>query len=443
MLLAASYFFYGCWDWRFVPLLVLSTFVNYHCGRQIGCGQKQTVRKLYLIASVVWNLGLLGFLKYANFLAGSAEAALAAIGVSVSAWRLNLILPIGLSFYTFRVLSYTIDIYRGQGEPARNPGDFALFVAFFPLLIAGPIERANKLLPQLTKKPAMSFRALSEGGWLILWGLFKKAVIADNLSLIVDKAFGSSSVAGGDLLIAVYAFAFQIYADFSAYSDIARGLGKMMGYDLTLNFRVPYLAANPRQFWRRWHVSLSSWLRDYLYIPLGGNRRGRARTYVNLSITMLLGGLWHGAAWTFVAWGAYHGLLLAVHRAASQARFAFSPTSKLGERTWWLVRVLTMFHLTCLGWVLFRAQSLSQAGGMLGSLVQDFAFTNVGARWAWQLAVVCWPLALVQILQERSGNTNVVLGLSFPARAAAYAVLLVMLLCLGNFGAQEFIYAQF
>lgn len=443
MLLAASCLFYGYWDWRFVPLLVLSALVNYYCGGRIALGKTPASRQLHLTASIIWNLGLLAFFKYANFFIGSTQDALAALGLNMSPCRLNAILPLGLSFYTFRVLSYAVDVYRGECAPARGLLDFALFVAFFPVIVAGPIERAGTLLPQLASGPVLCWHRFRAGSWLVLWGLFKKAVIADNLAMIVDRAFGGNCIAGGDALIAAYAFALQIYADFSGYSDISRGVAKMMGYDLMLNFRVPYFAASPREFWRRWHVSLSSWLRDYLYIPLGGNRRGAVRTYVNLSLTMLLGGLWHGAGWTFVAWGAYHGLLLVVQRAALDAGLVLSPKGVVAKGLCRLVGIVVTFHLVCLGWVLFRAQSLTQAGYMLGSILRGPTLTGTGLHWAWQMAVVCWPLALVQVLQERSRDTNVVLGLSLPARAAAYAVILVVLLCLGSFGSQEFIYAQF
>lgn len=221
-------------------------------------------------------------------------------------------------------MSYTIDIYRKHVKPAENFIDFALFVAFFPQLVAGPIERAKSFLPQILKKPEVSTSMITEGGWLIFWGLFKKAVIADNLAVIADQAFSSSTLTGGELLIAVYAFAIQIYCDFSGYSDIARGVARTMGYNLMLNFKVPYFSTNPSEFWHRWHISLSSWLRDYLYIPMGGNRYGNLKTYRNLFATMLLGGLWHGAAWTFVLWGAYHGILLAMHRIISRVHFPFA-----------------------------------------------------------------------------------------------------------------------
>lgn len=320
-LLATSYFFYSCWDWRFLSLIMISTLVDFYCGRAIFGSNVNKIRKRYIVISILTNLGILGFFKYAGFFVDSANILISSLGHNPTSFHLNIVLPVGVSFYTFQTMSYTIDIYRKQVKPAENIIDFALFVAFFPQLVAGPIERAKNFLPQVLKKPVVSSSMIMEGGWLVFWGLFKKSVIADNMAIIVDQAFSSSSLAGGDLLIAVYAFAIQIYCDFSGYSDMARGIAKMMGYNLMLNFKVPYFATNPSEFWRRWHISLSSWLRDYLYIPLGGNRNGRLQTYRNLFVTMLLGGLWHGAAWKFVLWGAYHGTLLALHRIMSKFSF--------------------------------------------------------------------------------------------------------------------------
>jgi len=442
-LLATSYFFYGCWNWRFLSLIIISTLVDFHCGRVVARSTDPRTRKSFVAISAVCNLGLLGFFKYANFFVDSAQTMISSFGFDGRAWHLDIVLPVGISFYTFQTMSYTIDIYRGETKPVKSLIDFGLFVAFFPQLVAGPIERAKNLLPQITRKPNFSLSDFYQGGWLILWGLFKKAVIADNLSIIVDGAFGSSYLSGGDLLIAIYAFAFQIYADFSGYTDIARGAAKMMGYELMLNFRLPYFAVNPRDFWSRWHISLSTWLRDYLYFPLGGNRCGPARTYLNLSVVMLLGGLWHGAAWTFVVWGAYHGVLLIAHRVILQSGISFDPKGEFGKKTWWLLRVVVMFHLTCLGWLIFRSQSFGQLNNMISMIFTNFHFSVISLQWIWQIAALTWPLFLIQILQKTSVNTNVVFNLSAFSRSAVYAVLLIMLISLGNFGGQPFIYFQF
>jgi len=442
-LLAASYFFYGCWDWRFLSLILISTIVDFYCGQAIADTENIKRRKTFAGISIVVNLSMLGFFKYANFFIDSAYESLSAMGFSPATWHLEIVLPVGISFYTFQTLSYSIDIYRGQVKPARNFFDFALFVAFFPQLVAGPIERAKNLLPQMLKKPTFSLDQFYDGCWLVFWGLFKKVVIADNLSVIVDKAFSSPDLTNGELLIAVYAFAFQIYCDFSGYSDIARGIAKMMGYELMLNFRLPYFAKNPSEFWRRWHISLSSWLRDYLYIPLGGNRKGNRRTYINLMSTMLLGGLWHGAAWTFVVWGFYQGALLTVHRLMTRINFPVSAESLLGSRLWWLLRVVFFFHLVCLGWLIFRSESMEQLFSMLSLFGASMEFTTQSMMWLWQLCILCLPLWLMQLMQEWSGNTNILLRLSFFPKAVAYSVLSLMLLGLGNFGSQSFIYFQF
>jgi len=443
LLLAASYFFYGCWDWRFLALIMISTIVDFYCGKAIADSGEIRRRKMFVGISIAVNLAMLGFFKYANFFIDSANEAISTLGFSPAGWHLEIILPLGISFYTFQTLSYSIDIYRGQVKPARNVLDFALFVAFFPQLVAGPIERAKNLLPQMIKKPIFSLDQFYEGCWLVFWGLFKKVVIADNLAVIVDKAFASPDLTNGELLIAVYAFAFQIYCDFSAYSDIARGIAKMMGYELILNFKLPYFSKNPAEFWRRWHISLSSWLRDYLYIPLGGNRKGKRRTYINLYITMLLGGLWHGAAWTFVIWGLYHGTLLAIHRMMTHIRFPVSAEVLLGRRLWWLVRVVCFFHLVCLGWLIFRSDSFEQLFHLLSLFGEPMEFSARSQLWLWQFIVLCLPLLLMQIAQETSGNLNITLRMSAVPRLVVYVVLALLLISVGNFGDKPFIYFQF
>lgn len=442
-LLGASYLFYGWWDWRFLSLLWVSTLVEFYCGGAIARSADPGRRRLLLGMAVAVDLGMLGFFKYCNFFVGSFAALLTSLGVQSEPWHLNVVLPVGISFYTFQTLSYTIDVYRGQMKPVEKLADFALFVTFFPQLVAGPIERACDLAPQMARKPHVSLAEFQHGCWLVFWGFFKKVVIADNLSDIAGRAYADTSLAGGDVWVGVVAFAFQIYGDFSGYSDIARGAARMLGYNLMLNFRVPYFATNPREFWARWHVSLSTWLRDYLYIPLGGNRGGAWLTYRNLALTMLLGGLWHGAAWTFVLWGAYQGVLLIGHRLALQAGLALVPKGRLMAAAWWVVRVAVMFQLVCVGWLIFRSPSLSGLWHMVQGIVTNPVLTGEGLRWLWQIAALCWPLCLVQILQEATGDIDIVLRLSAPLRGAFYAVLAVMLCCLGDIGGSEFIYFQF
>jgi alginate O-acetyltransferase complex protein AlgI len=356
MLLGASWIFYGWWDWRFLLLLIASTTVDYWLARAMHGAESPTRKRRLLQASLAFNLGLLGFFKYFNFFADSAAALLSSLGLPALGGRLDVVLPVGISFYTFQEMSYVIDVYRGTLAPARRWSDYALYVAFFPHLVAGPIQRTN-LLPQLQNPRTVTGRQVREGAWLVLTGLFKKVVIADNLAGVVDKAFAKDAGAqGAAVLIAVYAFAYQIYCDFSGYSDIARGVAKWLGVELMVNFDRPYLARNPSELWQRWHISLSTWLRDYLYIPLGGNRGRTLQTCRNLLVTMVLGGLWHGAAWTFVLWGLYHGLLLVGHRLLFPAGRA-SGRTVVGD----LVSRLLMFHAVCYGWLLFRAESLAQA----------------------------------------------------------------------------------
>jgi len=314
MLLVASYIFYGAWNWRFLSLIFISTVLDYICGIKIYNSNSVKRKRFFLFLSVFGNLSILGFFKYFNFFVGDLTALINYFGFSFQTHSLNIILPVGISFYTFQTMSYTIDIYRDKLRPTRRFFDFALFVAFFPQLVAGPIERARNLLPQILSPRTFSVDRFYEGCYLIFWGLFQKIVIADNLAKMVVPVFGDWQYESGKVLLALYAFAFQIFCDFAGYSNIARGLGRVMGFEIMVNFRLPYFATNPREFWRRWHISLSSWLRDYLYIPLGGSRKGAIFTCRNILITMLLGGLWHGAAWTFVFWGVYHSFLLVAHR---------------------------------------------------------------------------------------------------------------------------------
>ena len=305
LLLVASYVFYGYWDWRFLSLILLSTVVDYYVAIGIESSSDARRRKRLLCGSMLTNLGLLGVFKYFGFFAEEAVRVLNAVGMPASLPSLQVVLPVGISFYTFQTMSYTIDVYRGQTRAARNVLDFALFVCFFPQLVAGPVERSHRLMPQILNPRKETPGQFSEGLYHILFGLFKKVVIADNMARLVNTVFAVpvSQLTGAECLVGVYAFAFQIYGDFSGYSSMAQGLARWMGFNLMSNFRMPYLAVSPSDFWRRWHISLSQWLRDYLYVGLGGNRLGKLMTYRNLLLTMVLGGLWHGAGWTFLVWG--------------------------------------------------------------------------------------------------------------------------------------------
>ncbi|MGE0323043.1 MAG: MBOAT family protein [Polyangiaceae bacterium] len=305
--LVASYVFYGWWDWRFTGLLAFSTIVDFQVGKYLHATTDQAKRRRWLLVSLVVNLGLLGVFKYLNFFIDSAVEVSTALGLHASKKHLSLILPVGISFYTFQTLSYTLDIYRKQLEPEPSFVRFAAYVAFFPQLVAGPIVRAAEFLPQLRKDPRFDANRFESGMSLIAWGFVKKVVVADSLASVVDHRFRVPEAHDAlSLGLGVFCYAFQIYADFSGYSDIAIGTARLLGYDFPENFRRPYFSTSFREFWRRWHITLSTWLRDYLYIPLGGNRTPGYRTYRNLMLTMLLGGLWHGANWTFVVWGGLH-----------------------------------------------------------------------------------------------------------------------------------------
>ncbi|PHR94612.1 MAG: membrane-bound O-acyltransferase family protein [Blastopirellula sp.] len=431
VLLAGSYIFYGWWDWRFLGLILISTIVDFLIGICIESVSSSRAKFRLIISSLIVNLGILGVFKYYNFFASSLDSLLLDLGFNSDIPYLNVVLPVGISFYTFQTLSYSIDVYRGKIPATRNLLDFALYVTFFPQLVAGPIERASHLLPAIASKRIITADQISRGGWLIYWGLFKKVVIADNLALVVNPIFDDLEGASAlQITIATYLFAWQIYCDFSGYTDIARGCSSLMGIDLCLNFNLPYFATNPSDFWQRWHISLSTWLRDYLYIPLGGNRLGIKKMYRNLMITMLLGGLWHGASWNFVLWGLFHGVLLVLFR-----RFDFMGTLKFPK---WLSIVL-FFHITCVGWLLFRVQDLSA----LTTLWQSSQFWDLTAPGGLWRAVFVLPLIALQIAQYRTSDLFVIFRLPWMMLSIIFVGMYWMLFGFGQWGTNEFIYFQF
>ncbi|MBU0679589.1 MAG: MBOAT family protein [Verrucomicrobia bacterium] len=445
MLLVASYFFYGSWDWRFLSLIFISTVLDYFCGLGIAGTGNPRKRRFFVSLSVIGNLSILGFFKYFNFFAASLERFLMQAGLEADFRLLHIVLPVGISFYTFQTMSYTIDVYRGQLKPTRNFLDYALFVSFFPQLVAGPIERASHLLQQVLSPRIVTIDKFYEGAFLISWGIFKKVFVADNLARIVTSVFAlESGFNGAEVLIGLYAFAFQIYCDFSGYSDIARGIGKCMGFDIMVNFNLPYFSRNPGEFWRRWHISLSTWLRDYLYIPLGGNRKGNLNTYRNLALTMFLGGLWHGAAWTFVMWGVFHGSLLIAHRLMKPVLASFAKIE-----TGWMRRgldilnVIVFFHITCIGWLLFRAQWGRQAVDMFVSVFTNFDPTPQSLLMAMQFVFFTFFLIAVQIWQYARNDLMVVYKANAVVRGCVYAVMIVLIGIFGVTGGEEFIYFQF
>ena len=440
-LLAASYCFYAAWDWRFLGLLLFSTLVAWATARALAASEAAPRRRAIVTAGIVANLSLLGCFKYAGFFAASLRELLGLFGVHVSDWAQGVVLPVGISFYTFQTLGYAIDVYRRQIAPTRSLFDFALFVAFFPLLLAGPIERAANLLPQILRPRRISWEKIGTGSWLALWGLFKKVVIADNLWPLVDSVYGQGAQpTGAEVLVATYAFGAAIYCDFSGYTDIARGTARLLGFELMLNFDLPYFARSVQDFWRRWHISLSSWLRDYLYVPLGGNRTHPIR---NIWLTMLLCGLWHGAGWNFVAFGAYHGALLVLYRASlgwRQRLLAFrSPGAR---RAWTLASVAITFHAVVLGWIFFRAESLGRALELWGALASAPGLGLV-AEWAPRLALLLLPLALVDGAQWLSGDLEPVQRLRWPARTLLYATLVAGIVLAGEDFGEEFLYFRF
>ncbi len=563
-LLAASYFFYGWWDVRFLVLIVITTVVAYCCALSIQHGQMspgQRARasvflvaltglflgvnlgaidlafprvvvdwshllvgkaifwwvilgvalatiglnvlyplarrlkperreRLFLITGVVAYLTILGFFKYFNFFVDTFRTlAQGLFDVAPNGSLLRIILPVGISFYTFQTLSYTVDVYRRKCQATDSLLEMATYVSFFPLLLAGPIERGGHLLPQLQRQRQFGLTDWREGIWLVVWGLYKKIVVADNIMVrIVNAAFTPFAAAGAApsapddglrLLIVLYAYALQIYCDFSGYTDMARGVARLLGFDIMLNFNFPYLAKDPSDFWRRWHISLSSWLRDYLYIPLGGNRHGTLQTYRNLMLTMVLGGLWHGAAWTFVLWGAFHGFILVLYRlwagwkeraAAAWKVVAYGrpfgasafvappsgqtlesvsvATGQQGRSTWLkpiitVVQILIMFHLVCLGWLLFRAQNLATVGIFLHSIILHPHWSPGAAEVLGRLVFYGWFLVLFELLLVWKRVQGPLPSWPWFARLNIWVFVLMSLLALKALGGKEFIYFAF
>ena len=447
MLLVASYVFYGAWDWRFLSLIWVSTIIDYICGIKLDATDNIKKRKQWLCLSIFSNLSILGFFKYFDFFAANFQRLAGQFGFSIQPTFLHIILPVGISFYTFQTMSYTIDIYRNEMKPTRRFFDFALFVAFFPQLVAGPIERARHLLPQMLSPRKLSLDKFYEGCYLIFWGLFMKVFVSDNLATIVDPVFASASPYGSaQVLLAMYAFSFQIFCDFAGYSNIARGLGKLMGFDIMVNFRLPYFATNPQEFWQRWHISLSTWLRDYLYVPLGGNRRGSIITYRNLAIVMLLGGLWHGASWTFIVWGAYQGALLIIHRLLKPLLKKIPDIkNNMLKGAWFYIRVIFFFNLISIGFLIFRAPNVQQAFYMMKSLSSGFSFvlTPGIVNILWGMFSALWLLLILQYVQHKQRDLVYIYKVHWLLRGVIYFVMIWLLVHSSVGYAKPFIYFQF
>ena len=442
VLLGAGYYFYACWNPKFLALLVISTVMDYGCGLWVDQARSQKKRRTAVVLSMAVNLGMLGYFKYYNFFAENLQAALGRAGLSVPLGHLEVVLPIGISFYTFQSMSYVVDVYRREIKPTRNLVQFAVFVSFFPHLVAGPIMRAKTLLPQVASRRRFNLQKFYEGIYLIFWGLVQKVVFADNLAIVVNDLFGRwQALDGGLALLAVYAFAFQIYGDFSGYTDMARGVARCLGFELPLNFNLPYFATSPRDFWSRWHISLSQWLRDYLYIPLGGSRGGTLLTSRNLMLTMILGGLWHGARWTFVSWGLYQGLLLLLHRLAAPRLERIQPTDRIDRACWTGLRIVVTFHLVCLGWLIFRADSMQQATGMLEAMFRRPAIP--AAAYLVPVALTIIPLWFVQFVQYAADDLDVIGRTPWYVRSIFYTACFYAIVLVGQFGGEQFIYFQF
>lgn len=447
MLIVASCIFYGAWNWKFLFLLWGTMVIDYNVGLFLSKTEIPQKRKLILSVSLIANLVVLGFFKYFNFFAANLQSLAAFFNFPLNIHFLNIVLPVGISFYTFQAMGYTIDVYRRNVEPCKRFLDFAVFVTFFPQLVAGPIERAGHMLPQIQKTRTLRMDWIYEGTYLILFGLFQKIYIADNLAKLVEPVFSSAPPYNGiQVLFVVYAFAFQIFCDFAGYSNMARGLARLLGFDLVINFNLPYFATSPSEFWQKWHISLSRWLRDYLYISLGGNRKGAWLTYRNLMITMFLGGLWHGASWTFVIWGLYHGMLLVVYHLGELLTRNF-PKIKNGliTKTWSILKMAVFFHLVCIGWIFFRAKSLTQALEMLRAIIYNFSLsTQINlSQMINNLILFLGLLLIIQTYEYLKKDFLTIFKLKPVLQIFLYLILFYSILFLGVTTGEKFIYFQF
>jgi alginate O-acetyltransferase complex protein AlgI len=438
LFLVASCFFYSFLIPAYLLILFVLIGVDYWAGIRIEDTPHSGRKRLFLIASIAANLGILGFFKYTNFLIENLQAVAALFHWNLPLRALEIILPIGLSFHTFQSLSYVLEVHAGRFRAERSLLHYAVYVLYFPQLVAGPIERPQNILPQLHQKTGFDASEFKSGLKLILQGLFKKAVLADTLALVANRVFDRPLDFGaGATWAGVLAFTFQIYGDFSGYSDIARGVSRLFGIELMVNFNKPYFADSISDFWRRWHISLSTWFRDYVYIPLGGNRRGNARTQLHLIIVFLLSGLWHGANWTFIVWGALHGCYLLIENRV---------LIPLGYRSWpRILRRAQVFLLAALAWIFFRANTVSQALETLAGLGRSFALGfELLPRFEVQEATLAILMLLVlETLDEQKPVWARISELSWPVRGALYAVLVVLFLITAQFSGAQFIYFQF
>lgn len=447
LLLIASYGFYMWWRAPYVLLILASTATDYWVSVRLHSSNSRTRRRRLLFVSLFLNLGLLAFFKYSKFFATSISGLLGTLGIDVAIPSSGLELPVGISFYTLQTLSYTIEVFKKNAKPQRHIGIFALYVVFFPQLVAGPIERPQNLIPQLAAPTKFDFAQVFSGVRLMIWGGFQKVVIADQLSNGVNFVYASpDGISGPLVLLSSYLFAFQIYCDFAGYSNIAIGAARVLGISLMDNFRRPYFASSVQMFWRRWHISLSTWFRDYLYIPLGGNRKGRLRTYLNLMIVFVVSGLWHGANWTYVFWGAAHGILLIIGMGIQKSLPDGLPLVPKALKK--AIAIVVVFHLVCLTWILFRATSITHAMSLMETL---FSWKN--SETAISIPAISWSLValggtvllLVDGAQEWAFRRKVDLLTRIPPmlQHAGIFLLILWIAMYGVFDKQEFVYFKF
>ncbi len=450
LIVVSSYLFYGWWDWRFLSLILFSTIVDYTVGLNLTKQKNQFKRKMLLVISIVVNLGFLGFFKYYNFFLENFTNAFSFFGTEINANSLNIILPVGISFYTFQTLSYTIDVYRKKLEPTKNFIAFSAFVSFFPQLVAGPIERATNLLPQFYKKRVFKYDEAADGIRQILWGLFKKIVIADNSAKYANLIFNNSSdYSGGVLILGALFFTFQIYGDFSGYSDIAIGTSRLFGFKLMRNFAFPYFSRDIAEFWRRWHISLSTWFRDYLYIPLGGSRGGTWIKIRNTFAIFIVSGFWHGANWTFIVWGALNALYFLPIMLTNNnrnnieiiAKGKYLPTIKE------TVLVLLTFSLTVLAWIFFRAENIGHAISYISGIFSSSLFSipnDTGLKEAFPIILLILGFIIVEWFGREHQYAIAHLGRKWkrPLRYAMYYIIIFAIYWFRG-QQQQFIYFQF
>lgn len=450
LIVVASYVFYGWWDWRFLTLILFSSLVDYTVGLQLNNATEKSKRKALLWISIVANLGLLGFFKYYNFFIDNFEQAFALFGMEFRAGSLDIVLPVGISFYTFQTMSYTIDVYKKKLEPTNDLVAFMAYVSFFPQLVAGPIERASNLLPQFYRQRQFTFQKARDGVQQILWGLFKKMVIADNCAEYANQIFNyHQDFSGWPLAMGAILFAFQIYGDFSGYSDIAIGTSRLLGFNLMKNFSFPYFSRDIAEFWRRWHISLSTWFRDYLYIPLGGSRGGKLITIRNIFIIFLVSGFWHGDRWTFIAWGAIHALLFLPLQLIKRNR---KNLDVVAQNRWLpnpreLTSMLLTFSLVSFAWIFFRAESMGQASEYISNMISG-KFFNRSPFLDYSALVEVRYLVIFFVIVEWLGRRKeygfqIVEKLPGLFRFLATCLLILLIVVFQAMSVKEFIYFQF